>query len=241
MTSCAPGISSEDIDRQLASGSFRLAFPPPLECAFERETVDERTRMFVICGIIAVILYDIFLITDYVTLNDRFTEMVIARLGIFTPSLIVMMIVAHRFRSTHIRELLASMGGVLCVILPMTVMTFSQSPDRLSYQYGSLLAIMFSSIIQRLRFTYAALSLTAMLAIQLVTTALSGIFTRDTYVANALFFVTGSILLLMAAYFLERSERRSFLFNLRSRLLHDQLMQIARIDALTGLYNRRHL
>ncbi|WP_342153619.1 diguanylate cyclase [Methylorubrum sp. SB2] len=241
MTSCAPGICSGDIDRQLASGSFRLAFPPALERAFERETADERTRMFVICGSLAIILYDITLITDYLVLSDRFTEMVVARLGIFTPALILMMVAASRFRHVHVRESLAASGGILAVSLPMTIQIFSQSSDRLIYQYGSLLVIMFSSIIQRLRFAYAALSLTVMITIQLVTTALAGIFTPETFVTNAVFFVIGGILLLLAAYFLERSERRSFLFNLRSRLLHDQLMQIARIDALTGLYNRRHL
>lgn len=74
-----------------------------------------------------------------------------------------------------------------------------------------------------------------------MTTYLSGAFTVETYIANIVFFVAVTILLLLAAYLLEHADRRSYLFALRGRLLRSELEKSARTDPLTGLWNRRHL
>ena len=111
----------------------------------------------------------------------------------------------------------------------------------MSYQYGSLLIMTFATVIQRQRFRYGGTATLIILVVQSVTTYLSGAFTSETYIANVVFFVTATILLLLAAYLLEHADRRSYLFALRGRLLRSKLEKSARTDPLTGLWNRRHL
>ncbi|TFZ33240.1 diguanylate cyclase, partial [Pseudomonas syringae] len=58
--------------------------------------------------------------------------------------------------------------------------------------------------------------------------------------ANAVLFVATVALLLLASYFLERASRMSYLFALRGRLLQVRLMEFARTDGLTRLFNRHY-
>ena len=241
-----PKVSGQDIavaevEREIASGTRWLAFAPSIEAMFDRESRVERIDLFIVTGIVAVVLYDLFLISDWVTLRDMFAYMIVARLCVFTPVIALSVIVARRCPSAVVLELLGVLGAVLAVLMPMLALVFSESPFRLSYQYGSVLVMLFATVVQRLRFRYALGALAAMLAIQLATTHQSGAFDIETYVPIVLFFASAAILLTIAAYCLEHAERRGFLFALHGRLLRDQIAAAARTDPLTGLFNRRHL
>ena len=235
------GVTIDSVERAIASGTRWLAFEPSIETAFERASRADRVRLFVATGIVAVVLYDLFLVSDWVTLHDMFGYMVAARIGIFTPLIVLSVIVARRYPSEGLLETLGVSGAVVAVLLPMTALVYSESPFRLSYQYGSVLVMLFATVVQRLRFRYALGGLAAMLVIQLWTTHASGAFTPEIYTPIVLFFASAAILLVIAAYFLEHAERRSFLFALHGSLLRDQITAAARTDPLTGLFNRRHL
>ncbi|WP_162874149.1 GGDEF domain-containing protein, partial [Pseudomonas viridiflava] len=101
--------------------------------------------------------------------------------------------------------------------------------------------MVYCTMIQQLPFRYATFATLSMLGIQLVTTYLADFADFLTWQANALLFVSTVALLLMSSYFLERGARLSYLFALRGRLLHTQLMEVARTDAQTRLFNRRYL
>ncbi|GJD96400.1 GGDEF domain-containing protein [Methylobacterium iners] len=235
-------ISIEEVEREIAGRFRRLAFAPPVEAEFERISGTRRSRILIVTGIIAVLLYDVFLLVDWATLNDMFTTMIVARLGVFTPAVIAILWAADRYKpSIRAQEILAIHVGILAISLPMVAMIFSESPHRLNYQYGSLLIMMFSTIVQRVSFRYAAYGLACMLALQLGTTWISGAFDAETYLGIVMFFVTACLLIAVTTYLLEQGERRSFLFALRGKLLHDQVEALACTDPLTGLYNRRHL
>lgn len=234
-------ISLSDVEREIASSPYHISFSPRIEGAFEEASQTQRIRLFTVTVVSAAILYDLFLFADWATLTDMAWFMTIARLGIFTPAVAVALVLVRRRVSNATREGIAVLLGVLAILLPMVAMTFSESPYRLSYQYGSLLVMMSSAVVLRLRFAFASVSLGSMLAIQLVTTYWSGAFDAQTYLGIVLFFVTASVLLALTTYLLERSERRSFLFALRGELLRQRIESGARTDALTGLFNRRHL
>lgn len=235
------GITVAEVEREIASGMRWLAFAPSIEAAFDRESRAERVGLFCVTGIAAVVLYDLFLLADWVTLHDMFACMVIARLGIFTPVIAMSVYLVRRRPAAAALEFLGVFGAVLAVLLPMTALVFSESTYRLSYQYGTVLVMLFATVVQRLRFRYALGGLAAMLTIQLVTTHASGAFDIETFIPIVLFFASAAILLVIAAYFLERAERRGFLFALHGALLRDQIAAAARTDPLTGLFNRRHL
>ena len=137
-------------------------------------------------------------------------------------------------------ETVSAIGTVLASLMPLLVMIHSDSPYRLHYQLGMLLLMVYCTMIQQLPMRYAAAALGCMLMIQFVTTWLAGFMDVVMWQANALFYLSTAVLLLMASYFLERGSRLSYLFALRGRLLQKQLSEMARTDPLTRLFNRRY-
>ncbi len=233
--------SIEAVEIEIASGARRLAFSRPIEASYHQESTGERVRLFLVCSAVAICLYDAFLISDWLMLRDMFGTMVLYRLAVFTPMMGLCMIVVWRGASAMLRESLGVFATFLAILLPMSAMLASHSTYRLNYQFGSLLIMVFATVIQRLPFRFALCSLTCVLTVQVVTTRLSDALDADTYAANCLFFGAAAALLLLASYFLERSDRLSYLFSLRARILHLKLAELACTDPLTQLFNRRHL
>ena len=233
--------ATDDVDREIRGGFRTLLFAPGLERRYEDETRAERQRYFIATGQIATVLYDLFLFSDWQMTPDVFKAALIVRLGIFTPMFGLLWLLFTYSPSKTVREGLSSGLAIISVAMVMYVLTISRSPDLVIYQHGTLLIMLFTAVIQRLRFRFAAVTLVSILVIQIVAaTQLHGITPR-LMATVTITFVTALVLLLWAAYALEKEQRRSFLLDLRSRILNDHLDQLAKHDALTGLWNRHHL
>ncbi len=234
-------LTIEALDREIDGGFRLLRFSPRLEYLYEDETRASREHYFIRTTQLAIILYNIFLLTDYLMMPDVFWLAVLGRSCIFTPLLLVVWLVIHRGPPCWIREGAASLSSVVSVTVAMTIVGMSRSADMVIYQTGDVLILVFCAVVQRLRIRYALATTISVLIIQLsIATSLPGMTPRI-IVYNVLFFLTASVLLLAAAYTLEREQRRSYLLDLRNRLLNDRLERIAKQDPLTGLSNRRHL
>jgi diguanylate cyclase (GGDEF)-like protein len=229
-----------DVDQTIASGVRTLRFGKDLERRFEAETLSERRQFLTSVGIGGALVYDLFLISDWLSLNDVFNYVAIGRLFLITPMFIILLLLAQRLTARWALETAAAFGTVVASLMPLVVMIYSDSPYRLHYQLGMLLLMVYCTMIQQLPVRYAAVAMSIMLVIQLVTTYIANFADFMTWQANALLFVSTVALLLMASYFLERGSRLSYLFALRGRLLQVQMMEMARIDSLTGLFNRRY-
>ena len=233
--------SIDAVDREIEGGFPLLRFAPDLECVYEEHTRHHRDRYFIATGQLATILYNLFLISDWLMTPDVFKQALIVRTGIFTPYFLATWFVISRGPPPWVRESIACFTMIVSVILPMAVLTMSRGPDLAVYQYGTVLIMLFTAVVQRQRSRYVAVTLISILVIQLTTAAhLHGI-TPGLMGNVVVFFLTAGVLLLWAAMTLEREERRSYLLDLRSRILNDHLDRISKQDALTGLWNRRHL
>ncbi|MEE5046403.1 diguanylate cyclase [Pseudomonas alliivorans] len=230
-----------EVERTIASGVGTLRFSRELEQRYEADTQQQRRRFITAVGIGGGLIYNLYLLSDWLMLRDMFFYVAIGRLFVITPMFIALLLLIQRMTSRRALETTAAVGTVLSSLMPMVVMTYSESPHQLHYQLGMLLVMVYCTMIQQLPFRYATVATLSMLAIQLVTTYLADFADFLTWQANALLFVSTIALLLMASYFLERGARLSYLFALRGRLLHVQLMEVARTDALTRLFNRRYL
>ena len=231
----------ETVDREIAGGFRTLMFAPALERLHEDETKRARERYFITSGQIASVLYNLFLLSDWQMVPDVFGTAVIVRIGIFTPCiLIAWAILAHR-PAPWLRESTSGIMAIISVALAMYLLTLSRSPDMTTYQYGSVLIMLFTAVVQRLRIRYAAAALVGILIVQIITIAHLHDMTPRLMTSVITSFVTVFVLLLWAAYSIEREQRRGYLLDLRSRILNDRLDRVAKQDALTGLWNRRHL
>ncbi len=229
-----------EVEQTIVSGVRALRFSEDLEQRYEAETLEQRRQFITIVGIGGGLVYNLFLISDWLTLRDVFTYVAVGRLCLITPLFIVLLLLVQRLRQRWALETVAATGTVLASLMPLVVMIYSDSPYRLHYQLGMLLLMVYCTMIQQLPVRFAALAMSVMLIIQLVTTYIADFADFLIWQANALLFVATVALLLMASYFLERGSRMSYLFALRGRLLQVQLMEMARTDALTQLFNRRY-
>jgi diguanylate cyclase (GGDEF)-like protein len=228
------------VEQAIAADARSLRFESQLEQRYQGDTHRQRLRFLTIVGIGGALVYNLFLLSDWLTLHDMFAYVGLGRLFLITPMFIAMLVLGQRLTSRRVMEALAATGTVVSSLMPLVVMIYSTSPYRLHYQLGMLLIMVYCTMIQQLPARIAAVALLCMVIIQLVTTYLAGFADFTLWQANALLFVSTALLLLMASYFLERGSRLSYLFALRGRLLQAQLLELARTDALTELFNRRY-
>lgn len=228
------------VERAISSGVRTLRFDAELERRYAEETQPQRLQFLTTVGIYGAVIYNVFLLSDWLSLNDMFSYVALGRLCLITPLFIFLLLLGQRMNSRWAVETIAATGTVLGSIMPLVVMIYSASPYRLHYQLGMLLIMVYCTMIQQLPARYAAVAMACMLVIQLVTTYIADFADFKTWQANALLFVATAVLLMLASYFLERGSRLSYLYALRGRLLQAQLMAIALTDPLTQLFNRRH-
>lgn len=228
------------VERAIASGVGGLAFDRELERRYETDTQRQRLQFLTSTGICGAIIYNLFLISDWLALKDVFAYVAMGRLLLITPMIVVILLLAKRLTSRRALETVSATATVLSSLMPLVVMIYSDSPYRLHYQLGMLLLMVYCTMIQQLPLRFAAAAIACMLVIQLVTTDIAGFMDPVTWRANAFLYGSTVVLLLMASYFLERGSRLSYLYALRGRLLEVQLTEMARTDPLTQLFNRRH-
>ncbi|WP_263262190.1 GGDEF domain-containing protein [Pseudomonas sp. RIT-PI-S] len=229
-----------EVERTIASGARTLRFGGDLERRYQADTHQQRLAFITTVGIGGGLVYNLFLISDWLMLRDMFVYVALGRLCLITPMFIGALALGRRVTSRWALEAIAAAATVLCSVMPLIVMIYSDSPYQLHYQLGMLLIMVYCTMIQQLPLGFAAAAMMSMLVIQLVTTYIAEFADVLAWQANAMFYASAVALLLMASYFLERGTRLSYLFALRGRLLHVQLTEIARTDALTQLFNRRY-
>ncbi len=234
-------ISPHEVEIALQRPWWKLALPPALEVAFEAETGAARCRRLIIYGLVGLLLYDAYLLSDLRLVPDIFASTLLVRLGIVTP-LYLAVILAMRFNpAPALRELLQA-GLIVVVTASILWMTAaSQSPTHVYRPVGVVLVVLFANVVQRIRFRYATAASLASLAIYAATVmGMSeipqvGRMTAIVVLANVVLFT------LMTNHALERDTRREFLFRLQDGLRRDELEKMAHRDPLTGLGNRRQL
>ena len=231
----------DDVERQISSGFRFLRFSTPIEAQFSQAYAADRVGLAVIWGVIGTLIYDLVYFGDRTMMADVYEQLIVVRFLIFTPFVVACVLAVRRWRDALLYDILSVAIAVLGVTLPMAVATGSDSPYLFVYQNGNSAAFLFFVIALRPRFPAILVGLTLMCASHFTTTHLTGAFDSVTFSGIITFYVTLSIFLAVSAYFLERTDRRNFLNQLRAVLLHDRLEANAERDELTGLLNRHSL
>jgi diguanylate cyclase (GGDEF)-like protein len=244
----AEDVFIDQIDSVLAKGFPWLAFPPALEARFEEDTGRARCRYLIICGVVALLLFNLVLMRDYQLIGDVFSQALVVRTGIATPLGLVIIAVWSRNPRPWLREGMAALFMILVVAAMLYLVVASRSPLAVHAQYPLLTVIIFFTIIQRVRFWYACAA--SAISLALCTIAIPQIEGMQSAIASSAGFtlVTITILTLVGNYSLEHEWRYTYLTGLRERLrsgelavANQELNAISNRDPLTSLANRRHL
>lgn len=139
-----------EVEQTITSGVGALRFSRVLEQRYQAETRPQRREFLTAVGIGGSLIYNLFLISDWLILRDVFVYVALGRLCLITPMFIVLLVLAQRFSTRWAMETTAATATVLCSLMPMLVMIHSQSPYQIFYQLGMLLIMVYCTMIQQL-------------------------------------------------------------------------------------------
>jgi diguanylate cyclase (GGDEF)-like protein len=233
----------------------RLRFDDEQEARFIAEHRRSRLRHYRVSGIVALLVYDLFLLADKMMVPDVFDLAVTIRLCMFTPAAVLSLMLiwfGQRWvlaRPAWFAEGGVALSGMLAAATIGAVLIATHSPLSILYRAGLLPVLIYGNLVQRLRFR-SALCFT--------------LFVAGVYAAAVIWMPEPArqypemewpitlLFLMIAGYTLtinfrmEWEERRRFLRAERNRELrrqlmrsHEELAALSRHDALTGVPNRR--
>ena len=106
MSAFTPDIASqpdplalEAVERSLATRRRGLRFEPALEARYQTDTHAQRRQFLTATGIAGALVYDLFLISDWLNLNDTFGLLMAGRLLLVTPVMIALLLIIQRLKS----------------------------------------------------------------------------------------------------------------------------------------------
>ncbi len=223
---------------------------------YVQATAPARLKRLVITGACSVLMFNLFLLSDREVVPDAFTLSLWTRLGLLTPLILLLVGIGHfgeRWWLAHVPPWVSEFNAALCTMLVAAslglVMWHSHSPYWAVYHSGLIPLLVFSNLVQRLRFQFAV-AVTVFVVLMCLLIQLAAGDRPSPYLGLS---IPVSILLVVVALYalastfnLEMDERRSFLQAERARALRHQLEQtqvhlraMSRLDPLTGLPNRR--
>ena len=232
-----------------------LQFRPALEQRYQRDTAPDRLHDFLVTGVLALVMFNVFLVADYLLVHDVWAQAVWLRLGVFTPvcALFITLLWLSKtwvlkWMPPWVHDGVVTLSGVLAGACLTYILSISQSPLAKYYHMGLMVVIIYGNLVQPLRFWYALCHGLAIFALHIY-----GVFTAHDMalrllVPMAVMVAAAGLYTLAGNYLLDRDDRINYLLALRRNALRARLQDVfhrlnnlARVDPLTGLFNRRHV
>lgn len=252
----APLAFEFDWRRLLAWRPPALRFDPIDEAHFQHAGAAARVMHFASSGVLALFIYNLFLLADQVMIPDVFGMALQVRLFMFTPFALLLLLLGWRFRpfllllpASLLEGIVALTGSVAALSLGW-LLSQSKSDFAGMYTAGLVPIIIYGNLVQRFRFRFALASSLSVIGVALVCVWLrfgQG-HAYDVFdIPLALLVVLIAAYTLIMNYRFELEERRRFQWSVRAQTLHQKLAEsqaqldaLSRLDPLTGVPNRRH-
>ena len=219
-----------------------LAFAAAIEQQFEADIQASRCQRLVTGILVSAVIYNLFLIGDWLLVPDVFWWATALHLGIVTPWMLTAAWLISKRPTRFIRESLAASVPLLIILQIDFGFANTTSASAAHYQYVVIPTLLYTNVsLHRLVFPFARAVTAAIVlchaALALTVPYLSGVVA--TMILGQL--VVCAYITLVGNYQMERDLRRAYLYSLRDRLRHAEADAASRRDALTGLANRHHL
>ncbi len=229
------------IESFIAARHKGLAFPDWLERRLEHDTRRRRAQRLRAAILTIAIIYNLFLIPDWLLVGDKFTVALFLHFAVVTPWIFVTGWLTKDDSPKFLREGMAASIPIAIVLQILVSFVLTNSPNADHYQYFVLLVVLFTNTIQRLPFRYAVVVSSTIIACHGLAVIVSGHMSIPVAFVAITTLAVSAYLTLVSNYFLERDARRTYLHVLRDRLRHIEVEEASKRDALTDLANRHHL
>jgi diguanylate cyclase (GGDEF)-like protein len=235
-------VTLEAVEAVMGKGRRPLAFPAALERRFEEDTQERRCTRLRVGILVSAVLYNFFLIGDWLLVPDVLRLAALLHLCLITPWMLLAAWAMTKRPRPFIRECLAASVPLLIVLQIDYGFASTTSESAAHYQYVIIPTLLYANVsLHRLAFPFAR-AVTAAVVVCHAAVILSANYIAGPVAAMILVQIAiCAYITLVANYTMERDLRRAYLFSLRDRLRHSQADAASKRDALTGLANRRHL
>ena len=234
------------VERELGSRRWHLRFAPMLEARFDVDLRWARSRQLVVAGLIALAIYDLFLINDGLVRPEVSALAAMLRLGVMTPYGLAVLWSIHRGVAPWLREALMASTVTVAVALSSWIFFASTSPHAIFDPFVFTLIFLAANIVYPLRFVHAVITTIVNLLIAAAFVLAYPPMPPEAKMFALSLLMGTAVFTLLANHRLEASERRSYLLLLRETLRAEAALQtskaltvISNTDALTKLANRR--
>lgn len=236
-----PLTDEMQVERHLAHRGPRLRFAPELEAQYEAETSLARSRLLVWQGLIGYVIFLLHSLTDLTLIPDIVPLSLMLHLGVATPLMLICLTLYWFNPPPALRESVIIAHALTAGLITLSLMLASNSPLRDELASSTAAIMLFITAIQRARLPYAIFGCTVLFAANAGALALLPHYEPERLVSSIGTLGGSAVLMLVAAWLLERETRRAYLLRLKERLLNTTLDDMSRHDPMTGLENRRAL
>lgn len=236
---------SSDYEAVLQQGFKGLSFPPAMETAYLHDKAVERLRLLRIGAVLAMVLSNGMLLTDWLMVPDQFDMALCLRLLVHTPLLLAWLFSVHRL-GTASREWFGFCMSLVSAAIGMYLSIASTNAQGPPYLITLALILLFNTGVVRLRFWMTLRVNVVLLTFYAGALLLVRSMPLELMVAMTLVVVATALFVLHSGYWLEHEDRSNWLMlqheHLLARVLQQgnaQLERLSRTDPLTELPNRR--
>jgi diguanylate cyclase (GGDEF)-like protein len=235
-------VTIEMLEGYMARRRRALAFPAAIEQQFETDTRARRCQRVTTGILVSAVIYNLFLIADWLLVPDVVWRAVAIHFGIVTPWMLFAAWIISRQPSRFTREALAA-SIPLAIILQIDYgFAITSSPYAEHYQYVVIPTLLYANVsLHRLKFPFALAVTSAIVLLHAALVLTVSHVSGPAAVMVVVHLLVCAYITLVANYQMERDLRRSYLYALGDRLRHAEADAASRRDTLTGLANRRHL
>lgn len=235
------------IEKCMDKGFPLQRFSPDLEHYFITDTQYARKNRFFILGVISIFIYNLFLITDREMLPDVYLTAWKIRLGIITPTGMIILALMRYDRLLRLLDYFADGLLLMASASIILILSLSHHSNVVHYHTGVILIIMFGNIVFRTRFWHACSVSWLTFVIYILTVTHITPMTVPVMINSSIVLFSAIVISLIANYQMENDFRWNYLRNLlkeiettRLEKTKEELERLSSSDALTGIANRRH-
>lgn len=234
------------VEGELRRGLWRLRFADEVEARFEADTRRRRGFSMALAGVIAALIYCLFLINDYSFRSDTFSIAVILRVGVMLPYGLPILWLVYRGVSPALRETLMASTVIVATVISCMIFASSTAPYSYLDVFSFGLILLVGNIVYSLRFSYAVCS--SAISVLIILTFVLPYEPMPAEAKRLAIFTLMAVAVfsLAANYRFERSERTAYLHVLKEKIRsgyylkdNQELSRMSVTDPLTNLANRR--
>lgn len=211
-----------------------LSFPrSDIEANFLKNYHEKNLTRLRVSLVLGLILYSLFAVLDSLSVGPLWPRIWFIRFALVDPILIIALVLTFVMKKVVVRRyqqvgsfvILAAGLGIVAMLAMIP------APAQYLYSQGLMLVLIYNYAFIGLRFIYASFNfILIIISFEIVSIGINPL-PSYAFISNNFFLISGSIIGMAVAYYLEKLNRENFIHGV-------SLRKIAETDALTGVLNR---